>query len=201
MADLDIYTKINKGDMITLSDPQTEVVMDGPGEFEVKEKRVYTHELFKIYAYLLHAEKDEDDVFLMVKVVEEDYDFRLYYLDHGGTQEELIDEGWGHWSEDGDSFAAEFTVEIPTGETEDSFEEITFKEKDFGPFYKTILNRYTTPGEDSEELVASIAEYETQEDIDNQEAFIEWTGEYNGGWVEVYYGSRIHNSQIEVYTK
>jgi len=196
MTDLKVYTKLKKGDIVTLSDPQTEVLMGGPADFEVGEIRVYTHDFFTIYAYQLRGNKEDDNLFFMVKVVDGEYDLRVYYLDHGGTQEELLEEGWYHWTEDRDAFAQQFVVEY-TDEDSKVSEEVVYRQKSFGPFYKTILKRNISGT--TEELVASICEYESEGDIDNPEVFIEWSGEYNGGWVEVYYGAQLHYSHVEIF--
>jgi len=197
MPDLKVYTELKKGAIVTLSDPQTELLFGGPADFEVGETRLYTHEFFTIYAYQLRGSKEDDNLFFMVKVVDGEYDFRVYYLDHGGTQEELIEEGWFHWTEDKDAFSQQFVVEY-TDEDNNVSDEVIYRQKSFGPFYKTILKRDISGT--TEELVASICEYESGEDIDNPEVFIEWSGENNGGWVEVYYGAQLHYSHVEVFS-
>jgi len=201
MPDLTVLKELKKGDIVTLSDPQTEIIMGGPSDFEIIEKRTYSHDLFKIYAYVLSGAKEEDNLFFMIKVVDGQYDLRVYYLDHGGTKEEVLGEGWNHWNEDGDSFSLEFIAEMATDEDENSYEKIVFKQKDFGAFYDVILHKYIDREGDAEELLTSICEYETEEEIENPDVFIEWTGEFKGGWVEVYYGSLIHSSHVEAYPK
>ncbi|MFQ5646164.1 MAG: hypothetical protein ACE5GM_04480 [bacterium] len=202
------YRSVKPGDIVTLSDFQTEMDFGGPTDFEIVRKRHYTHKLFEMICCDL--ENEQAGLMLMIKEVDRVCELRVYVLDHEGTKKELKEDGWEHWEEDGDRLFPAFSAEIPADESleegqkkEDGFLTVTFRQKSFGAFYDVAVCDITgdedRDNQDSERIT-TVGEYVTDQEVMNPEAFIEWSGDYEGGWVEVYYGAQVQPSHLEIFS-
>lgn len=79
---------------------------------------------------------------------------------------------------------------------EDAKLEATFDKKDLGSLFGV---EYKST-EDKKGDMKTIAEYYTEDDTrGNPHAFLEWTGDEEKGWIEVWYGCEITKADIEVY--
>ena len=201
------FSQMSVGDIITLSDLQTQKEYDAlSADFKVKEVRFYDEPngLFNHIAVICNYEnKDKgaegQDQSIMVlarnfKTVNE-FDIFVYYLDMegeiSGAAEHIL-------NEDGQDLKnrIEVTVYFDDGEVD-----VTWDKKSLGTVFGVETSIFQT--EHREEVIQdnkTIVEYVTNDDMHgNQNAFIEWTGDSVDGWFELWYGCQITPNDVELY--
>lgn len=234
------------GDMITLSDIQTQFEYDDlNADFKIQEVRRYhePNDFFTYSAYLCKYKGGEKEkmVMVLVRQMGADYDLLVFYLDQDGDVSEYAihlitgkevkadEEGDEEDTEEVDSVfdddgfpeggveGGEETDEEPEEEdstTEDlidKFEitmnfdkpdangdseyDVTWDKKDAGSTFGVEFHS-TDGGDDTK----TIAEYFTNdENRGNPHCFIEWTGDSQKGWIEMWYGCEIKPEDIEIF--
>lgn len=178
------------GDIMTLSDLQTQMEFDQPSyDFTLIEVRNYKESggMFEFIGYVVEN-PDEQKLMLLVRTMGEDYDLMFYYLDQDGD----IGDFESLLSEDGDDFIDEFDAEQ---EIDGKQLKAGFKKKSYG----TVFGVEHNSSSDSEETIKTIAEYLTEDEYGgNNHAFIEWSGDNKDGYFELWYGCEFAPHEIEI---
>lgn len=198
----------NPGDIITLSDLQTQKDFDAlETDFLIESTRLYEEPngIYRIYAYVVKPEiegkEDEPPYMIAIKVVGTDYDIYVYYLDTEGpvflNEEEDEDQDCdllAILNDDYDSFKERLEVTV-TKETEDDTHEIevTWDLQDQTHGVSFI--------DGHDEGITSLAEYFTNDDTGgNPHCLIDWRGDVKNGYIEIWYGCTIEPHEIEIVT-
>lgn len=229
---------LKPGDQVVLTDEQS--VMEGlekglgTGGLHHQIKKVTTiKEMNGLCEWLLFKLDSEDELVLVVKIVDEDIDLGVYApigdVDIGDRQD-MIDDGhlWlFEEPEDPDDFEVtelNFTAEMLRffGEGDDE-KEVGFPRKRQGELFGTVD---TQPAESGvENLMATVVEYATGEDVQNNEVLLLETGatgtieidydeeedeettvetetrsESRGGLIELFTGTSVRSSEVDVLT-
>lgn len=205
---VDELINFNPGDIITLSDLQTQKDYDSlKTDFLIEETRLYEdpNDLFKIYAYIVKPEvegkEDEPPYMIAIKAVGNDFDVFVYYLDSDGpvylsdSDDEEAEQDCdflGILNDDYDSFKDRLEVTMTKEEGEGTQKvEITWD-----------LQQQTHGVEfidGNDEGITSLAEYFTNDDTGgNPHCLIDWRGDAKDGFMEVWYGCTIEPHEIEI---
>jgi len=175
------------------------------------------------------ADKDSEDepqqIMILLREMGDDYDLLVFYMDQDGDVTEydwLIEEKEEEGDESGDEEDdGEFDDEIFDDDDEENDEEddeadedlverfevtmhfdgededdrdVTWDKKDAGSTFG-VQTHSTESGDDEKTL----AEYFTNDNPENPHAFIEWTGDSEKGWIEIWYGCEIRPEDIEMF--
>jgi|GEM_PF-5570376 len=182
----------NVGDIMTLSDLQTQAEFDDTSvDFQIEETRLYKEPggMFEYHAYVAKA-PNERKYMLLIRVVDDEADVMLYYLDQDGDIEVFAEH---ILNEDQDDFLKDFTVEIDE-------EDVTWVRKRPTTFgVKTTTSNENGKDEDQRAIVEYGASDETAEATNNTHAFLEWCGDEKNGFVEMWYGCEIQPHEIQIY--
>jgi len=185
----------NVGDIMTLSDLQTQAEFDELSvDFKIDETRIYKEpsDMFTYYAYVASAPKDTNDrkYMLLIRTVDDEADLMLFYLDQDG---DVTDFAEHVLSEDQANFIKEFTVELDD-------KDVTWVRKK-----PTTFGVETVISEDDEGIdnQCTIAEYgaseDTKDSTNNKHAFLEWCGDEENGFIEMWYGCEIQLHEVKIY--
>lgn len=217
------------GDIITLSDIQTQSEFDQMSvDFLIREVRTYKEPSgFFIYTgyiaeYQATDDKEAQTIMLLLREFDEDYDFRVFYMDTEGSSPEFEslfvevdvepeeEDGPGEEYEDGDMaeiIEADEHVEEDSNLSEDlvdRFEVVVYHEDNEleitwdrqGDSWFGIETWSTKTEGDTK----TFAEYFTNDECaGNPHCFVEWTGGIKEGWIEVWYGCDIRENDIEFF--
>lgn len=185
------------GDIITLSDIQTQIEYKKTNvDFVITEKREYNHpeNLFKYTAFIASYDPDKTDdieakdIMVLVREIGNDYNLRLFYLDNCG----LVENFEPLFCESEDDLIDRFEVDLHFG---DENLPVTWDKQDKTNFG---IETYSTEFESSQ--CKTIAEYFTNDDTKgNPHCFIEWSGDKEDGFVEMWYGCDIEIFDVDFY--
>lgn len=192
------FTGFGVGDIITLSDLQTQNEFDELSvDFVVKETRVYTEPngLFTYHAYLVDSpcEDEEQTLMLLVRESGDAFDILVFYRDQDGDACGYE----GLFEDDGQDLLERFEVDLHLPEDKESH--VVWDKKQAGSTFGTETDVVDGDGNPSHDI-KTLAEYFTDDDTGgNPHCFIEWTGEADAGWIEVWYGAEIRPEDIEIF--
>lgn len=179
------------GDIISLSTTQT---MEDHNNFElemiIKEVRIYneSHDIFHYTGYIAQPQ-DCDDITYMVLIrqCDDEYELFLYYLNMEGSVEqarEIV------LAEDGEDFIKEFCIDVEFG---DKVSPVNWNQKSHGSFHGVEYD------DGKDEGIKSICEYQTDDECgDNPHALVDWAGDDNDGWIEMWMGSPISDFEVTI---
>lgn len=178
------------GSIINLSDPTTLEYFDKPVDFIIEGNTIYQNEDFHLLDIQLknYTDGKEDvELHLFVKEVENDIALFLGIIDHEGRNETLLNEDWIHLSENEDEFEKGFSgiFEIEEKETE-----ILFEQYEYGAFYDM---KYKV-----DEAPVGICEYyptQAPENFEWQHVIVLW----HGDWITCYYCKEIHEGNMVIF--
>lgn len=183
-------TAFKVGDLITLSSLG---VMVDHGSTEItmviKNKRIYHLEnMFHYTGYIIQPEdNDEITYMVLIRQIGKDHDIVHYYLDKDGdvslAREIVIDES-------GEDFIDRFDLEI-TDDKNQTHNVTWDKQQSFhGVDY--------SDNETEEEEIRSLGTYLTNDDSGGYPyALIEWAGDDQEGWLELWIGQIIKEHEIK----
>lgn len=195
MKDVSKFLGKKKGDVIALSTSQT---MDDHNEFElemiIEEVRTYSepHGIFEYVGYIAKPMDNDDMTYmLLIRKVDEDYDLMLYHLRMDGGMDQARE---GIINEAGDDLIEEFCIDIFDNEGEPH--PVTWTKKASGTFFGIEFDDGTDEG------IKTICEYQTDDECgDNPHALIEWTGDDEDGWAELWVGSPIEEFEVKLLSR
>lgn len=195
MADINDFLGYGVGDIITLSDIQTQKEFNKlEVDFRIIETREYRHpENMFVYTgyiavYQATPEDEEQQIMLLIRQVGDDFDLHVYYMDNDGPSESFED----LFVEDDDDLVDRFEVDLHFDE--ESLP-VTWDRQGSSNF-----GIECNSSESEETNVKTISEYFTNDDTrGNPYCFIEWSGDKEGGYIEIWYGCEIRESDIEIF--
>jgi hypothetical protein len=195
MADVNDFLGYGTGDIITLSDIQTQKEFNKMEvDFKIIETREYKHpeNVFVYTAYIAtyqsSPDEEEQQIMLLIRQVGDDFDLHVYFMDNDGPSESFED----LFVEDEDDLVDRFEVDISF---DDESVEVTWDRQG-----NTNFGIECSSSESEEENVKTIAEYFTNDDTHgNPHCLVEWTGDKEGGYIEIWYGCEIRESDIEMF--
>ncbi len=206
---IDDFLDYTTGDIITLSDSQTQIEFDELSvEFVITEVRTWKgpDDLFTYTGYIAEytpAGKDTEQVMLLVREVDREYDLRVYYLDQDCGADELahalvvdqsIDESLYDEEERtmlpeiSETLAEQFNATIFVGD-----EELPVRWDRQAVFFGVMASSTGMPKEDMRVLGLYFTEDETG---GNKNCMIEWSGDSETGWFEVWYGCDVVEQDV-----
>jgi hypothetical protein len=182
---------LQKGKIVTLSDPLTLASYNKPIDFVVGDTITYRHLDFQIFHATLENNTDGEPLTLHLFAKEVHGDFALFLgeLDHEGSNSTLQEEDWKHLDESEDRFSQEFHALFPSPEK--GKETLgTFTQYEFGGYYDVQSSKSIVP--------MAICEYYPQDappKFDWQHVIVTWQGD----WVSCYYCIEIHERNLSIY--
>jgi len=188
------FLGFSKGDIITLSDIQTqkdfnEMTVD----FKIIETRIYREpkNFFVYTGYIFNYQSPDNDepikMMILIRQVGDDSDVMVYFLDNEGSASDFIP----LFTEDKKDLINRFEVTIHADKDIDVTWDKKNDESTFG-----VLTQSSETGSDHKTL----AEYFTNDDAaGNPHAFVEWTGDIDKGWLEIWYGCEARKEDIEFF--
>ena len=197
--DVQNYLGYSVGDMITLSDIQTQSAYNKTSvDFRIIEFREYVQPegAFKYSAYIAEykpdKESDPKQIMLMVMQVENEFELRVYTLSMEGTAEDMepvLDP-------EEDDLLDRFEVTLNFDDSDDL--PVTWDRQGNSAFGVEV---FSSSSEDEEEPdCKTIAEYFTNDETNgNPHCFIEWTGDKDDGYIEIWYGCEIQPADVELF--
>lgn len=186
-----------EGDVITLSDIQTQQEYgESEVDFIITSTRVYQEpeKAFVYTGYIASYKQntpDEKQIMLLIRQIEDNFDLRVFFLDSDGPSED-------------------FEPLFNDLEEEDLLERIEatlfFDDGDLSVTWdrqgQTNFGIEAIYSDSEEPMLKSIAEYFTNDETHgNPHCFIEWTGDREGGYVEVWYGCDIREDDVEIFQR
>lgn len=238
--DPEFWQAVRPGDIIALTDEQAiqDSLEKGLGaegmQYEVK-RVTRIRELNELCEWLLFDLDSEEELRLMVKIVDNEIDIRIYFAAEefrAGDRVDMLEQDC-YWlfkePEDPDNFdpvELQFTEELEWSVPLDNdgvVDNVLFQQKGFGELFGKVT---ITPAESGmDNLVASVVELVTNEDVPNPELLIMETGavgsividydeeedketteetetdsERRGGLIELFVGTPINLSEVEVFS-
>lgn len=194
MSDINNFIGFEEGDIVTLSDLQTQRDFGSlSADFRIKQVRTYRepNNFFCYTAYICeYPKKDEEDemsIILLVRQMDKDFDLMCFYLDSEGDSSEFE----ALFTEDGEDLENRFDscLSLDEGEVDVTWDKKN-SESTFGVEVKS--------GDKTDQK--TIAEYYTADEAGgNNHAFIEWTGDKENGYLEIWYGCEIRTEDVEIY--
>jgi hypothetical protein len=214
-----------KGDQVVLSDPITqEEFRASKILFEIKAVRTYAsiEEDLKYTCYILRGTSEEEFFMLVVKEAGSFYELMLYYLDNEGSldpeytvsyarralqmEDDLDDEDEEEGFEGLEPPPAPDYTSIIDIEHEDFADVILVANREEDGVQELQWNRKEnshigmTYYDESSRSKASICEYFTDDDnYGNDLAFITCKGDFNTGFIEIWYGYTLQNHEVELF--
>lgn len=194
---VDDFIGFGVGDIITLSDIQTQEEYNKTSvDFRIKEVRVYQKPMdaFTYTGYLAEYKPDKDEehqIMLFVMQVGEDFELRVYFLDNDGPSEDF----GPILSEDVEDLIDRFDVTL---HIDDKDYPVTWDRQGSSAFGVEVTS---TESDEEEPDCKTLAEYFTNDETKgNPHCFIEWTGEKEGGYIEIWYGCEVRDEDVEIYS-
>lgn len=197
MAGIEELLGYGIGDIITLSDIQTQKEFKLMAvDFKIVETREYRHpEAMYTYtgyiaSYQATPEDEEQQIMLLVRLIGDDFDLRVYYMDNDGQSESFET----LFVDDDDDLEERFNSALNFDDLDDPLP-VTWDRQ--GP---TNFGIECDTSESSETNIKTIGEYYTNDDTrGNPHCLIEWSGDKVGGYIEIWYGCEITVNDIEMY--
>jgi hypothetical protein len=204
--ELNDFAKLDIGDIITLSDIQTQKEYNSlQSDFIIKEVRRYNEPggLFNHIGLICDYEnksgnENAPDQTIMILVRNfksiNTWDIFVYYLDTDGD----ISNFYPVLNETGEDLIDQFEVTLHFA---DADIDVTWFKKEMGTVFGVESESIQGKShQDKNTDCKTIAEYFTNDDTrGNPHCFIEWTGDSGVGYIEIWYGCEITPSDIEVY--
>jgi hypothetical protein len=195
MKSVSEYIGYGVDDIITLSDIQTQKEFGKTSvDFRITGTRFYEHpgDVFKYTAYVASyqadPESEEQQIMLLIRQVGSDFDIHVYYLDNEGPSENFEE----LFSEEEDDLVDRFEVSL---HFDDSDFPVTWDRQGQSNFGIVCII-----SEADEPCCKTLAEYFTNDDTrGNPHCFIEWTGDKEGGYIELWYGCEIRLEDVEIF--
>jgi hypothetical protein len=195
MAKISDFLNYGVGDIITLSDLQTQKEFKKmEADFQIIETREYRHPegIFTYTGYLASykatPEAEEQQILLLIRQVGDDFDLRVFFMDSDGPSESYED----LFVIDEDDLVDRFDVTLNFDGTS---LEVTWDRQGQSNF-----GIECDSSESEETNIKTLAEYFTNDDTrGNPHCLIEWSGDKLGGYIEIWYGCEIRESDIEMY--
>lgn len=194
---VDNFTGFEVDDIITLSDIQTQEEYNKTSvDFRITEVRTYQEpqDVFTYTAYLAEYKPNKDEehqIMLLVMQVGNDFELRVYFLDSDGTSDDF----GPVFFEEEDDLIDRFDVTLHIDETNYP---VTWDKQGSSAFGVEVTS---TESESDEPDCKTIAEYFTNDETKgNPHCFIEWTGDKEGGYIEIWYGCEIRNEDVEIFS-
>jgi len=180
------------GDILTLSDIQVIEDYDTINlDLIIKEKRTYKEPdgVFSYTAYIAEPdEKEPRKYMVMLRQVGDIHDLMIWTLDMEGDVSEFL----GHLvTEDGKDLQEHFSLDVEDDKGKDI--EVNWLKRNNHTYFG--VRTTSTDGADDSKTVA---EYSTVDEESNPDTFVEWTGTHKKGWVELWYGHSLHDSDVEL---
>lgn len=195
MLTVDDFTGFKTGGIVSLSTAQ--IIEDFNAisvDFEIKDVRTYyePNGSLNYTGYLLHSHLDADLMYmLMVRRVGNDFDMILYYLDIEGDVSEAAEIVL---NESGDNFLERFNVALI--DADGNPQEVTWDQKGAGTFFGVEYS----DSESEKDATKTISEYFTNDECGgNPHAFLEWSGDAEHGWIEMWMGHEVNPSDVKLY--
>jgi hypothetical protein len=194
MKDIQELISCQRGDIVSLSDFQTCAEFKGiKVDFQISRVRNYEDQegRFSIVAYELEGPNEETPYMLVIKIVGEDYDVFVYYLDNAGEFDGDPENPYAEniLTEDEDNLVDRIEVDV---HYEEGDLEVVWDLQD-----QTHGVRYEDDAED--EGICTIAEYYTEDDNkNNQYCLVDWKGDSEDGSIEMWYGCLIKDHEVEI---
>jgi len=211
------WNRIEPGSIVTLDDSQAieDSMKKGAGvkgiDYDVKSIRTIRHETGLCTWIMLELGGEEQDIWLMIKIVDADIDVRAYFEVPefpSGDRADILERGC-EWvfvePEDANDFdlaelefAQEITQSVAIKEGES--EEVTFSIKEQGVLFGEATHCPELEGVEDVMFIA-VAEYITETECENPELLIlEMGGQDSerGGFITLMLGAPVNFSEIEV---
>jgi hypothetical protein len=187
------------GDLISLSDLQTQLEFKKEiVDFPIRDIRQYVEPsgVFTYIGYMVEAPTGQEFM-IVVKSMGEDYEVYVFYMDQSGTLYEAEDgqDSCPHWcllSDDLKDLRKRFEayVEGPKGNRSVTWDR------------QTVTHGIEFRDTNTTEGICSLGEYFTNDENDgNNFCLLDWKGDAAKGLLEIWYGCRIENSEIELFHK
>jgi len=182
-------------DIITLSDIQTQLEFNNlEVDFTIVSTRKYKHpdDIFSLTCYIASYQAsrgvEAQQIMLVVRQIEKDFDLRVYYLDSDGPSDNFE----AIFEKDGNDLIDRFDVDL---HFDSDTLPVTWDKQG-----QSTFGVECSASESSDVLCKTIATYFTNDDTrGNPHCFIEWTGDKFGGYIEIWYGCEIQNTDIEMF--
>lgn len=190
-------TSYSPGDIISLSDVQTLVDFNQDEvDFEIENVKKYTSPdgNFEYTGYVATNE-DENVYMIIVKTSGDDYEIYVYYLEAEGKLYKA-DDGeedcpfWAVFDENQDDLLESIHVSV-------TFDENDVREIDWDKQF--VVNGVACSESDSNiEGICTLGEYYTNDDMSgNNYCLIDLKGEPDDGYIEIWYGCKIEDHEIQ----
>lgn len=188
------------GDIITLSDLQTQIEFDSPSvDFTIDEVRHYreANGVFELYGFIVHTTRsgqEEPPYMIVAKVAGNAHDMFIYYLD---SSSELYIAKQGQpecvyvdalFTQSHDNFKDRIAVDIAYGE---EVKNVSWDLQDttYGVRYKST---------NKEEGIVTLGDFYTNDDNKgNSYCLMIWTGRIEKGYIEIWYGANIKDHEVD----
>jgi hypothetical protein len=194
---LDLFKnhKLGPGDILKISDLQRQRIYNAfETKMKVLEKRTYRDASRGLtYTCYLADAPDEITHMVVVKEVGDQFETFVYYKELEGPAcdfEGLFDET----KEDLVSISPPIEVEERKSLKETTPIEVTFKKKSFGTLFGVRMDSH----KGGDEELKTIGEYFSEDPCENPHCFIEWTGNFSEGFIEIWYGSQVEKHEISL---
>jgi hypothetical protein len=186
-------TRFKKGETVSLSTAQVIENFNAiTVDFEIKDVRQYNkpNGALDYTGCLLHTHLDADLMYmLMVRRIGDEFDMILYYLDIEGDVSEA---GEVVLTEDGENFLEQFNVVII--DADGNPQEVNWVQKGGGTAFDV---NYVDL---DDKATRTISEYFTNDKCGgNPHAFLEWNGDSKKGWIEMWMGHKVSQSDVKLY--
>jgi len=192
--DLKDYLGYHIGDIITLSDIQTqEEYKKTEVDFIVTEVRTYKESSgFFIYTGYIASYKPDPEhnhqIMLMIRNIGDSFDLRVFFLNSEGNSVDFE----SLFSPDKDDLIDRFNATLHFDDSEDL--EVTWDRQNTS-FFGIETTSTKIGGIDQK----NIEEYFTNDETrGNPYCFIEWTGDKAEGFLEIWYGCEIRYEDVEL---
>jgi len=201
---VDEFTGFGVGDIVTLSDFQTQTEFGQPEvDFKITAARSYRcpDDRFLLTCYILEGPNDDEQPFmLMVKEVGDAYDLFVYFLEQQGELYKAEDgqpecELLNLFKEEEDDLKERIEAAIVD---KDGNEQSVTWDKQNG---STFGVQYSDTDEDNG--ITTVAEYFTDDgevNYGNDRCFIDWKGSQESGSIEAWYGCLVEDHEVQVYS-
>lgn len=194
MKSIENFLGFGEGDICTLSDLQTQKEFGEMSvDFAVKEVRTYKEPggFFTYTGYICEYEPKDGEpqtIMLLVRQMGADFDLLAYYLDKEGDAGESP-----VFTEDGEDLLD--TLDVTMYNDKDEEINVTWHKKKAGTTFGVEAESSSTDND-----TKTLVEYYTEDDTGgNNHAFLEWTGDAEDGYIELWYGCEIRVDDAELY--
>lgn len=179
----------NVGDILSLSDIQAQMMFNTDSvDMDIEEVRYYEEPngLFKYTGYIVTA-PDDVKYMLLIREIGELADTMLMFLDQEDNIKTYIESSL--LTNDQQDFVDTFPCTTPEGV---EFNWVRKRPSMFG-INTTVINE-----EDRDNDQKTLIEYSADVETKNSDALLEWSGDNENGWLEVWYGCQVKPYEINI---